>query len=65
MLCMRNNSSLILILFILPEVEDFSNLKPFDIINSGRSSDPEVLIPYLRSGICFGILRLSHFDDKL
>ena len=35
------NSSLILILFILPEVKDFSNRKPCDIINLGRSSEPE------------------------
>jgi hypothetical protein len=32
MLCILTNSSLILILFILPEAKDFSNLKPCDII---------------------------------
>jgi len=36
---MLTNCSLVLILFILPEVEDFSNLKPCDILSPGRSSE--------------------------
>ena len=39
---MLTNSSLILILFILPEVKDFTNLKPCDILNLGGLSDPEI-----------------------
>ena len=39
---MRSNPSLILILFILPEVKDFSNLKPCDIIDSGRLIEPGI-----------------------
>ena len=42
MLCMRNSSSLISTLFILPEVKDFSKLKDYDIINSGRLSEAEI-----------------------
>jgi len=36
------NSSPILILFILPEMKDFSNLKPCDIINYGWLREPEI-----------------------
>jgi len=39
---MLTYSSLILDPFILPEVKDFSNLKPCDIFNSGRLSEPDI-----------------------
>lgn len=42
MLRMLTYSSLILILFILPEVKDFGNPKRCDIINSGRSSESQI-----------------------
>ena len=39
---MLTNSSLSLNLSMLPEVKDFSNLKPCDILNSGKLSEPEI-----------------------
>ncbi len=53
------NSSLILIIFTLPEAKDFSKLKPVISSIRGRLSKPVIMIPYLRSGTYFGILKLS------
>ncbi len=39
---MLTNSSLILGLFILPEVKDFNNLKICDILTSDKLSEPEI-----------------------
>ena len=39
---MLTYSSLIFDPFNLPEVKDFSNLKPCDILNSGRLNEPEI-----------------------
>lgn len=56
---MLTNSSLILNPFILPEVKDFSNLKPYDIINSGKLSQSEILIPYLSPRASFDFFLIS------
>ncbi len=50
---MLTSSSLILILFILPEVKDSSNLKPCDILNSVISSRPGILDSICQIGDIF------------
>jgi len=42
LVCILTNYSLISHLFILPEVKEFSNLNPCDVLNSDRSSEPEI-----------------------
>ncbi len=54
---MRTTFSLVLILFILPEVKDFSNLKTCDIINSSRSGES-----VLSDSISQALGRLSYLD---
>ncbi len=57
---MLRNSSLVLVLSILPEVKDFSNLNPVISLIRVDWGNLGYLIPYLRSGICFGKLRIPH-----